>query len=246
MENAHNWNSNVFYKHKMLQVKNGNQLVSISFQTLLYWTCLGVKMKTELYATSVTDISFHFSEPGCYAVTHPLNTFLRPTRKIFLPLTGGSYKPLLPLPSLPPQNQNLTSMSPQPSRTSFLYFPALRKGLQAQHLAIWAHIIATMSHSQLLLALTMLRPNKDNNIHKTHRSLCSWFPISFISQNCSWDMVSFWESLQHSGLKYNLQVTELSTEKTQVFCAIFQEDPGIFPFYLPPRKPSLSSVSSSI
>lgn len=103
MENAHNWNSNVFYKHKMLQVKNGNQPVSISFQTLPYWTCLGIKIKTELYATSVTDVSFHFSELGCHAVTHPLNTFL--------PLTGRSCKPPLPLPSSPPQNQNLASMS---------------------------------------------------------------------------------------------------------------------------------------
>lgn len=111
MENAHKWNSNVFYKQKMLQVKNENQLVSISFQTLPYWTCLGIKMKTELYAASVTDTSFHFSELGCYAVTHPLNTFLPCTRKIFLPLTGGPYKPSLPLPSSPPQNQNLTSMS---------------------------------------------------------------------------------------------------------------------------------------
>lgn len=45
-------------------------------------------MKTDLYATSVTDISFHFSEIGCHAATHLL-TFLPLTRKIFLPLTGG-------------------------------------------------------------------------------------------------------------------------------------------------------------
>lgn len=58
-------------------------------------------------------------------------------------------------------------------------------------------------------------------------------------------MVSFQESLQHSSLKQILQVTELSTEKTKVSCAIFQEDPGIFPFYIPPGKPFLSLVSSS-
>lgn len=127
MDNAHNWNSNSFYKHKMLQVKNGNKSVSISFQTLPYWTCLGIKMKTELYATSVTDISFHFSELGCHVFTPSLNTFLPPTRKIFFPLTGGSYKPLLPLPSLPPQTR-ISLLCPKPSWTSFLYFPALRTG----------------------------------------------------------------------------------------------------------------------
>lgn len=46
-------------------------------------------MKTELYATSVTDVSFHFSELGCHVVTYLFNTFLPLTRKIFLPLTGG-------------------------------------------------------------------------------------------------------------------------------------------------------------
>lgn len=109
-------------------------------------------MKTELHATSVTDVSFHFSELGCPAVTHPLNTFL--------PLTDRSYKPSLPLPSSPPQNQNLTSIS-STSQTSFLYFSALRNGLIASPTPC---IIATMSDSQPSPALIVLQPNEDNNI----------------------------------------------------------------------------------
>lgn len=64
MENAHNWDSNEFHK-----VKNGNQSVSISFQEPPCWTSLGTKMKLELYVSSVTAMSFSFSELRCHAVT---------------------------------------------------------------------------------------------------------------------------------------------------------------------------------
>lgn len=142
----------------MLWVKNGNQPVSILFQTLPYWTCLGIKTKTELYVTSVTDVSFHFSERGCHAVTHHLKTFL--------PLTGKSYIPSLPLPSSLPRNQNLTYMSSNFLDTFPVFFCPQKWTARPTPC-----ITATVSHSQLSPALTMVQPNKDNNIQGTQKPM---------------------------------------------------------------------------
>lgn len=198
MENAHNWNSNEFYKHITLEEWKSISQHLISGTAMLNTPGHQGEDEALHYLCDNVPFSSSFSELGCHAVTiiktdHRLVTFL--------PLTSHPFH-FHPPPVTPPQSQNLTFQCLQPSRTSFLHLPALNKGLQAQALAVWAHMPLMPCHvPSFTLALTMLQPNEYDDTGRAHRSLRSWFPTFFISLKCSWDRVSFQEKLRHSALE---------------------------------------------
>lgn len=157
MGNTCNCNSGVFGEHIMLKIKNGNKAINISFQEPPHWTCLGTKMKMELYVSSVTGISFS-SELGCHTVAITLLIL-----SFFLEDNPCHYCS----PSLTqPQSQYLTSMS---LAFSNIFSPSScpQKDSNSQ--------LSKAEHTCHLHFVTSLLPPGSPPHYKALRSLCSWF-----------------------------------------------------------------------